>query len=68
LEEGNWTLEGEEGWLDGGEGARGLGRRRLNEAWRSEENSMEHLRELGEDLDTHLYRGSCRNVEPRGSN
>ena len=31
LEEGNWTLEEEEGWLDGGKAA-GLGRRRLNEA------------------------------------
>ena len=66
MEERNWTLEGEEGWLDGGEGAGGLGKKRLNEAWRSKENSREHLRELGEDLDTH--RGSCRNVEPRGRN
>ena len=66
MEERNWTLEGEEGWLDGEDGAGGLGKRRLNEAWRSKENSREHLRELGEDLDTH--RGSCRNVEPRGRN
>jgi hypothetical protein len=32
LEEENLTLEGEEGWLDGGEGAAGFGRRRFNEA------------------------------------